>query len=206
LIEKALKIDPNNGMVQWLAGTAAFQRNDFEKALLHWEILLPQLTTGSEDEQIIQNAIADANARLGKPSAQVVRNAVQAGTGAPAPTKTAATNPKGSVSGTVEIDPALKAKASATDIIMVIARLPGTRVPLAVLRAPAAQVPLKFTLDDSLAMNPQALLSAATQVELEVRISKTGMAMPDSGDLLSSVQTVKVGASGLKLRIDHVRP
>ena len=41
LIEKALKVDPNNGMALWLFGTAAFQRNDFDKAVRTWERLVP---------------------------------------------------------------------------------------------------------------------------------------------------------------------
>jgi cytochrome c-type biogenesis protein CcmH len=89
---------------------------------------------------------------------------------------------------------------------MVIARVPGTRMPVAVVRANASELPLKFTLDDSLAMSPQARISAAAQVEVEARISKTGMAQPESGDLMSAVQTVKVCTKGLKLKVNKVRP
>ncbi len=205
LIEKALKVDPNNGMALWLSGTAAFQRNDFGKAIGTWERLVQQLEPGSEDEKMLQNAIGEAYAKSGKQAPVVA-----AGTGtAPNPhTKgpTANANPAASVSGEVELDPALKAKALPTDIVMVIARLPGTRMPMAVLRVPASQLPLKFTLDDSLAMNPESLISNTAEVEVEVRISKTGMAMPEPGDLLSKAQTVKVGTKGLKLRVDRVRP
>ena len=202
LIEKALKADPHNGMALWLSGTAAFQRSDFDKAIHTWESLAQQLTPGSEDDQMLQNAIGEAYAKSGKTAPTVASKATAPSTAA----KAAAANPNASVSGEVDMDPLLKGKALATDIVMVIARLPGTRMPMAVLRVPASQLPLKFTLDDSLAMNPQSLISNASQVEVEVRISKTGMAMPEPGDLLSSAQTVKVGARGLKLRVDHVRP
>jgi cytochrome c-type biogenesis protein CcmH len=200
LIEKALKADPNNGMAMWLAGTAAFQRNDFDKAVKIWERLVQQVAPDSEDEQMLQNAISEAYAKAGKAApakatkgAPVAKNAKAAGAGV-------------TVSGTVELAPLLKGNVKPTDIVMVIARLAGTRVPIAVLRTPASQLPLKFTLDDSLAMNPQSLLSTAGQVDIDVRISKTGMAMPEPGDLLSPMQTVKVGASGLKLVVDHTRP
>jgi cytochrome c-type biogenesis protein CcmH len=79
-------------------------------------------------------------------------------------------------------------------------------MPVAVVRANASELPLKFTLDDSLAMSPQARISMASQVEVEARISKSGMAQPESGDLISAVQTVKLGASGVKLQINKVRP
>jgi cytochrome c-type biogenesis protein CcmH len=205
LIEKALKIDPNNGMSLWLAGTAAYQRSDFDKAIATWERLVQQLEPGSEDEKMLQNAIGEAYAKSGKQAPMVASGS---GTAPNPHTKGPPANaiPNASVSGEVELDPALKAKSLPTDIVMVIARLPGTRMPMAVLRAPASQLPLKFTLDDSLAMNPASLISATAQVEVEVRISKTGMAMPEPGDLLSAAQIVKVGAKGLKLRVDRVRP
>jgi cytochrome c-type biogenesis protein CcmH len=79
-------------------------------------------------------------------------------------------------------------------------------MPVAVARLRAAELPVKFTLDDSQSMNPQAPISAATEVEVEARISKTGMAMPESGDLLSAVQKVKVGTTGISLRVAQVRP
>jgi len=89
---------------------------------------------------------------------------------------------------------------------MVIARVPGTRMPVAVLRARATELPLKFTLDDALAMSPQARMSLASEVDVEARISKSGMAQPEPGDLISAVQTVKVGTQGLKIRVAKVRP
>lgn len=206
LIEKALKVDPSNGMALWLAGTAAFQRSDFDKAIRTWESLKQQLSPGSEDEQMLQNAIAEAYGKQGKSVPQMVRKAATQNTAGNATTNAQSANPKSSVSGEVDLDPSLRGKALPSDIVMVIARLPGTRMPMAVLRVPATQLPLKFTLDDSLAMNPQSLISNAPLVEVEVRISKTGMAMPEPGDLLSAAQTVKVGTSGIKLRVDRVRP
>ena len=80
---------------------------------------------------------------------------------------------------------------------MVIARAPGSRMPVAVVRARVSDLPLTFTLDDSLSMSPQAKISLASQVDVEARISKSGMAQPEPGDLMSAVQTVKVGASGI---------
>jgi len=205
LIEKALKADPQNAMALWLSGTEALSRNDYDRALATWGRLQPLLAPGSEDERMLQSAIDEIRARAGKgPATPAVTAAAAA---APTNAKGAASPaPAAGVSGTVELAPALKASAAPGDTVMVIARLPGTRIPLAVMRAPASQLPLKFTLDDSMAMNPQALLSTAGQVEVEARISKTGMALPAAGDLLSSAQVVKIGASGVTLRVAQVRP
>jgi cytochrome c-type biogenesis protein CcmH len=198
LIQKALKADPDNPMALWLSGTADLQAGNYRQALQSWERLAAMLPPGSEDAQMIQGAIDDVRAKSG---------IVAKMSPAPAPaTKAAAAGSGGKVSGTVELDPALKGKAGPDDVLMVIARLPGTRMPLAAVRLRASELPVKFTLDDSLSMNPQSPLSAAGEVEVEARISKTGMAKPEPGDLLSAAKTVKVGSSGVALRVAQVRP
>ena len=198
LIEKALKVDPNNPMALWLAGTAALRAGQKPQAVQIWQRLLPMLAPDSEDAKMLQAAIVEAG---GQPS-----TAAGAAPAAPANSKSAAAGAAAEVAGVVELDPALRDKMGADDTVMVIARPVGARMPLAVLRQRASSVPLKFTLDDTLAMNPQALLSQAGEVSIEARISKSGLAMPASGDLISDAQTVKVGAHGITLKIDRVRP
>jgi cytochrome c-type biogenesis protein CcmH len=210
LIEKALKVDPDNAMAQWLAGTVAFRGKQFESSVRIWERLIPQVEPDSEDGRMLQESIAAAYAAMGKtPPPQVANKAPGAVSATAAanvgssPTKAGAA---ASVSGQVELDSELKAKAGPNDTVMVIARGPGSRMPVAVVRANVSELPLKFTLDDSLAMSPQARISMASQVEVEARISKSGMAQPEPGDLISAVQTVKLGASGIKLQVNKVRP
>ncbi len=209
LIEKALKVDPENAMALWLAGTAAFRGNQFESAIRIWEKLIQQVEPDSEDGRMLQESIDAAYTAIGKtapkaalkaPAKGPVKSAANSG-GTPAKASAGA-----SVSGQVELDAALKAKAGPNDTVMVIARGPGSRMPVAVVRANVSELPLKFTLDDSLAMSPQARISMSAQVEVEARISKSGMAQPESGDLMSAVQTVKLGASGIKLQVNKVRP
>jgi cytochrome c-type biogenesis protein CcmH len=209
LIEKALKVDPENAMALWLAGTAAFRGSQFESAIGIWERLIQQVEPDSEDGRMLQESIDSAYAATGKTAPKAARK-----TPAKGPVLSAA-NPGGSpakasagasVSGQVELDAALKAKAGPNDTVMVIARGPGSRMPVAVVRANVSELPLKFTLDDSLAMSPQARISMSAQVEVEARISKSGMAQAESGDLISAVQTVKLGASGIKLQVNKVRP
>ena len=89
---------------------------------------------------------------------------------------------------------------------MVIARAPGARMPVAIMRGRAADLPMRFVLNDSLAMTPDALISNMSEATVEVRVSKSGQAKAESGDLFSSTQTVKVGADKLKMVVDQVRP
>ncbi len=192
LIQKALKADPDNPMALWLSGTADLEVRNYSQALRTWERLATMLPPDSEDARMLQGAIDDVRAKSGLP--------------AKAPAAALAAASGGNVSGTVELDPALKDKAGPDDTVMVIARLPGSRMPLAAVRLRAAQLPVKFMLDDSQSMNPQSPISAAAEVEVEARISKTGLAKPESGDLISAPQTVKMGARGVALRVAQVRP
>lgn len=196
LIEKALKVDPQNAMALWLAGTAAFRMNQFDVAIRTWERLVPQVEPDSDDARMLQQGIDAAYAALGKTTPQ----------GAPTQANPKSATGLPSVSGRVELDAALRGKLAPGDTVMVIARVPGSRMPVAVLRVRVTELPLSYTLDDSLAMSPQARISTADTVEVEARISKSGMAQAEPGDLVSAVQTVKVGAVGVALRVNAVRP
>ena len=185
LINQALKLDPNNLMALWLSGTASYTTGNYKAAVQAWEKVAQQLPPETEESRSIQASIADARAKGGLPSKTVVA-------------------PKG-ISGKIEISADLKSKVKPSDILMVIARKPGERMPVAVLKTSVAEFPISFSLTDALAMNPSAPLSQLSDASIEVRISKTGMAKPEAGDLISSPQTVKVGASNVRLVIDRVR-
>jgi len=74
-------------------------------------------------------------------------------------------------------------------------------MPLAILRLQVKDLPVSFTLDDSLAMSPQARLSSAQRVVVGARISKSGNAMPQPGDLEVLSEPMAVGAKDVKLEI-----
>jgi cytochrome c-type biogenesis protein CcmH len=197
LIAKALKLDPDHIHALWLSGTAAFEAGQYKQAVADWERLLKQLPPGSEEAQSVEGSLAEARAKGG-----IAKSAPAT---AKAEDKKVAAG--GTVSGRVELAPALKDKAAAGDTVMVIARpADGSRMPLAVLRVKASELPLQFILDDKLAMNPDNAISKHKEVSIEARISKTGMATPQPGDLLSAPQTVKVGASGIRLLVEQIRP
>ena len=185
LINQALKLDPNNLMALWLSGTASYAEGNYKAAVQTWEKLAQQLPPGTEDARSIEASIADARAKGGLSAKANV-------------------NTKG-ISGKIEISTDLKSKVKSGDIVMVIARKPGERMPVAVLKTSVSEFPMNFSLTDALAMNPSAPLSQLSEASIEVRISKTGMAKPEAGDLISAVQIVKVGANNIRLVIDQVR-
>ena len=78
-------------------------------------------------------------------------------------------------------------------------------MPVAVLKVGVSDFPMRFEINDALAMNPNSLFSQLVEVSIEVRISKSGMAMPEPGDLISTPQTIKVGSSNIRLLVNQVR-
>ncbi|HYP70944.1 MAG TPA: c-type cytochrome biogenesis protein CcmI, partial [Variovorax sp.] len=80
------------------------------------------------------------------------------------------------------------------------------RMPLAVLRRQVRDLPLDFTLDDSLAMSASHRLSSQQSVMLEARISASGNAMPQPGDLVGQAGPVPLGSSAVAITIETMVP
>ena len=191
LLAQALAIEPNNHKALLLSGMHAFQQKDYAKALLQWEKVV-QLAPGGELAQQLQGVIAQARERA-------------SGAAAPASAATTAAAPATSVSGTVTLAPALAAKARPDDTVFVFARAAeGPRMPLAILRKQVKDLPLTFKLDDSMAMSPAAKLSGAPRIVVGARISASGQATPQAGDLQGFSAAVAPGAAGLAIQITDV--
>lgn len=98
--------------------------------------------------------------------------------------------------------------ADVNDSIFIYAKaISGPPMPLAAHRARARDLPLTITLDDSMAMVPAMKLSGFPEVTVGARLSKSGQAMPQRGDLEGEVTPVQPGQADIvKIVIDRVRP
>ena len=191
ILLRALAIDPNNVKALLLAGTAAFNRNDGAAAVRHWERVLGLLPAESDMVQRVQASIAQARSLGGSPGAktQIAKPAQALG--------------GGRVSGVVTLAPELAGKVAPGDTVFIFARAAeGPRMPLAILRKRGSDLPVKFTLDDSMAMAPQMKLSAFPQVVIGARVSKSANASPQPGDLQGSSAPISVGAKSVSVVID----
>jgi cytochrome c-type biogenesis protein CcmH len=197
LLQRALEVDPHHAKALALAGTAAFDRKDYKAAVASWETLARTEPPDGPFAGQVRDGIAEARRLAGMPPA----SASAAGPGL----ATATVSAGASLSGTVTLAPALAGKVSPEDVLFVFARaVDGPRMPVAIVRKRVKDLPLEFTLDDSMAMSPAANLSSARRVIVGARVSRSGNAVPQPGDLQGSTPAVQVGATGLSLQIDQV--
>ena len=207
LVQRALKVDPTQWKALAMAGTDAFNRKDYSKAIDYWERLKTTLPPDAPIAQQIQGSINEARSLGGiavPPPA--VAAAPKADPSPTAPVAPVAAG-KATVSGVVDLAPALKAKASPDDAVFVFARpAEGSRMPLALMQARVKDLPLRYTLDDSMAMSPDMVLSKQSKVIVGARVSKSGAPMPQSGDLEGLSAPVAVGAKDVKVAIDKTLP
>jgi cytochrome c-type biogenesis protein CcmH len=221
LAAKALTIDPNHKKSLALAATAAMEARDFPGAIALWQRLRAQFPEGSDDAKQTTAIIAEvegmkadskapgSSAAAAKPVAPPRAAAAPATPPriAAAPAAAAAPPSGPAIAGRVDIAPNLAGKVALNDTVFIFARAAdGPRMPLAALRVAAKQLPMDFRLDDSMGMGGGPKLSGAPSVIIEARISKSGNAMPQAGDLSGRSAAVTPGASGVNITIDQVVP
>ena len=210
LIQRALAIDPKHKKALALAATAALETRDLDTSIAYWRRLAAELPAGSDEARQVADVIAEVDAakREGKgssvaPSKRAAANAPPAS--APSAARGASTG--SAIAGRVDLNAALASKVALNDTVFIFARAAqGPRMPLAVLRIPAKELPRDFSLDDSMSMAPGVKLSAAPSVVVEARISKSGNALPQPGDLFGRSAPLKPGATGVRITIDQVVP
>jgi cytochrome c-type biogenesis protein CcmH len=191
VIREILQRDPQHFGALLTAGSASYAEGKFADALKYWEQARKPLDANNPDLEGLESAIATVRERLGMPPAKATVAAISGL----------------NVTGQVNLSAALKSKASPNDVVFIYATpANGDRMPLAIFKTTVSQLPFNFTLDDSTAMAPDRKLSAAGEVMVKVRVTKSGNAMPQSGDLSGSLGPVKVGAKGLKLEIKDQIP
>lgn len=193
---RALALDPNQPKALAIAASAAGERGDAKAAGAYWRRLAALFPPGSPEGQQIEALAAKLEADA-KPGSSAK----------PAATAKAAAPGGEAIRGRVSLAPALAAKVAPTDTLFIVARSDdGTPMPLAVIRGTAGELPRDFVLDDRQAMSPARKLSQAADVRLEARISRSGDARAQPGDLRAASVTVKPGARGVNLVIDQVVP
>ena len=199
VINRILKANPNQNNALLLAGSASFSEGRFAQAIQYWERVRASLPPQSEDINALDSALAQARERLapGRASAQLPDSGRASAQPASPPSVSNAR-----IAGRVSLAPELVAQTSPNDTVFIYATpTQGGRMPLAIVRTTVAALPFDFVLDDSQAMGPQSKLSSASEVVLKARISKTGQAMAQPGELGVSLGPIKNPSNQLSLVI-----
>jgi len=193
LVFKALAMEPNNVTGLWLGGMAKAQTGDFAAAMDLWTKLEAQLSQGSEAQREIQVLLA-------KLATQMPEGAIQAKA---KPVQPVATLPPSSAVASIDVQvslaPELQKSANPGDTVFIYAQaLSGPKMPLAIVRKQVSELPLTVNLTDAMAMMPAMKLSNFEQVKLLARISKSGDAMQQPGDLIGIIEQVALTDKSLK--------
>lgn len=209
LLQQALAMNPEHQRGLWMKGIGHYQDQDFAAAAATWEQLRTLLPPGAGVADALDERIADARSRAGLPAAATEAAATPVVAGAAsAPAIDAAGTGSGGTELEVEVDiaPALRATLRPTDVLFVFARAAsGPRMPVAIQRLPATELPLTVTLDDSTSMTPQLTLSTLPEVVVGARVSRSGNAAPQPGDLEAfSAPVATAGAGRVRVVIDQV--
>jgi cytochrome c-type biogenesis protein CcmH len=188
LIDQSLAANPKNPKALALKGTAAFEKADYASAIKNWELAIPNL--GPNEAAFAQGL----NASIAE-----AKNLLK-------PNQASAINPALTISGKVMIAPGLQSRISPTDIVFIYAKaIEGPKLPLAIIKSTAGQLPTSFVLSDAQSMSPQFKLSQFKEVSLTARVSKSGNAIPEKGDLIGFIPKLKIGEKNIQLIIQDVQ-
>jgi cytochrome c-type biogenesis protein CcmH len=176
LVFKALALEPENVNGLWLGGMAKVQEGDIIAGIKLWRKLETLLPPESDARKETQSLIA-------KIASQVPEVAFDSESQPAQQSQTA------SIDVQVSLAPELQKLTRPDNTVFIYAQaLSGPKMPLAIVRKQVSDLPLTISLNDSMAMMPAMKLSNFDKVKLLARISKSGNAMSQPGDLIGIVE------------------
>lgn len=177
LVDETLEQDPRQPTVLGMLGIHAFDNGDYEQAIDRWRRAIANIEDPNTAASL-REGIRVAQERMGvAPEEAAVEAAESTG-----------------VRVTVSLDEALAERVNDDDTVFITARdLDGELPPLAVVQALVSELPMTVVLDNSVAMSPQAQISQVREARLMVRVSPSGQATPQPGDLFGDLDGVSVG-------------
>ena len=203
LLNKSLAINQQDVKTLWLAGHFNVQRGNYTEAIGYWQRAALLIPKDDENAIVLARQIEQAQNKL-------VASGGVAVAAKPVVTDTPSSNNSGGSQITVQVtlDPGLMAQASGEDTVFIFARaVQGPKMPLAIVRKQVKDLPLTVTLNDSMAMTPAMVLSNFSEVTVGARVSRSGQAMPASGDLQGMMSPVATGNdSNVKVVINQTVP
>ena len=183
LLQRALAKDPAHQRARWFLGIAQRQAGDNAAAAATWEPLLGLVDAATAAS--LRKEIDAARADAGLPALAVASVAPAAAANA------------GSLAVQVSLDPdfAARVRLRGDATVFVIARAPdGPPMPVAAEKHTVSELPFTATLDDGDSPMPTRKLSQLKEVVLVARLSESGIANKQDGDIESKPVRVTLPA------------
>jgi cytochrome c-type biogenesis protein CcmH len=177
VIDETLAMSPNEYAVMSLLAIESFINQDFRGAINYWRRQLMQMDGNSQQTYLIRERIAQVEALLptlaeDAPGAEIAE--ISEGP---------------SVTLVVNLDESVLELLDDSMRLFVYARSPEFPMPLAAVNLEQPEFPFEITLTDANAMMPAARLSSAENVYVGVRLSRSGSAIAQSGDIQAESET-----------------
>ena len=181
VFEQVLKVDPRNVQALWYGGLGALQRGDKALAVSRWDAVLAQ-DPPPDYRHYIEKAIADAGGVPAAAAAPIFINLH------------------------VSLDPAMAAKVTPDTTVFIYAQPKDGAggPPLAVRRLHVKDLPLDLKLSDQDAVVPGRVISAYDDLQVIARVSRSGNALPQAGDLIGRGEWLKATGKPVSIIIDTV--
>ena len=183
VIERAMTMNPNEQAIMSILGFESFMQQDFRQAVFYWRRQLSQLNGNSEQALALRDRISTIEALLPPETAEVVDDG-----GA-------------SVTLVIDVDDSVRDLVDASMRLFVYARSPDFPMPLAAVNLVQPEFPFEITLTDANAMTPAAKLSSASQVYVGARLSRSGVANAQAGDIEAESDTFDLDSLEDKISI-----
>ena len=198
LLSKAVELEPNNQKALWLLGMTFYEHKNFTKTNELWTKLYGMMSDEGAKEQLLQQ-LNDIRVKLGIEGISTETEPALA------------TTNKTSLSIKISLDEKLKDKLKGKPALLYIyTKTPtGMPMPIAVIRQPLEKIvndfPIEVVMNDSSSLQPNRKLSDFEQVKIGARISFTGNATPQDGDLQADELLVDLPYTDtVQLTIEHI--
>ncbi len=199
LLSRAVELEPDNQKALWLLGMTFYEHKDFTKANELWTKLYRMMSDEGAKKQLAQQ-LNDIREKLGVEGILSVQK------------PQVAANDKTNLSIKINLDEKLKANLKGKRALLYIyTKEPtGMPMPIAVVRQPLEQIvkgfPVEVTMNDGNSLQADRKLSNFDQIKIGARISFTGNAMPQAGDLQSNELVIDLPSRDtIQLNINKVR-
>ncbi|MBL09874.1 MAG: hypothetical protein CL402_05060 [Acidiferrobacteraceae bacterium] len=180
ILLEALSLDSMQPQGLWLAGVAAHQTENYQKALFYWNQLKLLFDETADPFNDLQRIIEDTR-QLSLKESSKLENAQLDSNGI---------KPNDmSIQIKINIDPKLVVYLSGSEILFVYAYTDGLSRPIAAKRLTVGQWPIELTLDKQSMLADTSFLSLEF-LEIGAHISFSGNAISQSGDL--KAKTVRI--------------